>query len=122
MSEGLSLIPMRRDGRITLVVVLHKPGMERLHRADPADFRLGKMMGLMGLDPCTHSHAIEIVICYEEDETKIVELVAATKEDSSGEELMKYLRRGYTVTPEDHLHPDNLTELLRRAAAGGQTH
>jgi hypothetical protein len=94
-------------GPFVLVVVLEKENLDRMERADPADFPLKAYEKVLDLDRPIRD--LDLVIAYETDITKIREF--ARSGDIAG--LSRWIERGRQILPGDLGEPVSLREKVQ---------
>jgi hypothetical protein len=92
-------LPLQLGRRRILILVMEKENLVRLQHADPIDLKTDDYFV-----PQHNAAGIELLICYEADKEKIVEL---SKSGGIGE-VVKYLERGRTVYDGEIVAPKKL--------------
>lgn len=109
----MTVIPIKSDKKLLVMIILHKDNLERVLRHDPALINGAALTQAFPAAGCVHFHDIDFMVCFEEDqaafETKAVEL-----QKSSGN-LINHVARGRTPDVDDGKEIINLTELINRS-------
>ncbi len=91
------ILPIQSKGHLNdlLVVVFGPQNLERMKKGDPAEVKL-KDIKRSGKDLMNPT----IIICYEEDQTKLMQLVNS----KNIQQILEYLSRGFEYRPDlgDH--------------------
>lgn len=89
--------------KVLLIVVLDKHNHKRMTQGDPAELPLNTVPLPEGIDV----RMVTLLVCYEEDIEKVLELQA----NPDGRPCLAYLCRGWTNQHDDGSDPVRLTRL-----------